>query len=159
MIKVQSEDFNIAVEIDELQQSAETGAIVSFTGLVRAGTGDQEITSMVLEHYPGMTERELTRIEALARSRWQLLDCLIIHRHGELFPGDNIVLVVTVSKHRNDAFQAASFLMDYLKTSAPFWKKEIGAHNEGSWVKSKQGDRDATKAWQNAEGDEKTSSD
>ena len=155
MIKVQSEDFDIAVEIDELKQSMEIGAIVSFTGLVRAGTGDQEITSMVLEHYPGMTERELLRIEALARSRWQLLDCLIIHRFGELFPGDNIVLVITISKHRSDAFEAASFLMDFLKTSVPFWKKEISAHNDGNWVKAKQGDRNATKAWQNAEGNEK----
>jgi len=147
MIKVQSEDFDLTVEVDKLKQNRDIGAIVSFTGIVRGGAGDQKITSMVLEHYPGMTERELSRIEARARERWQLLDCLIIHRHGELFPGDNIVLVVTISKHRQDAFQAASYLMDFLKTSAPFWKKEKSANQEESWVKAKKVDDDATQAW------------
>ncbi len=148
MIKVQADDFNIANEIDELKQNhQDLGAIVSFTGVVRGGSGDQKITSMVLEHYPGMTERELAAIETKARARWHLIDCLIIHRYGILVPGDNIVMVVTISKHRNDAFQAASFLMDFLKTNAPFWKKELNAEAQGSWVKEKQEDREATKSW------------
>ena len=152
MIKVQVDDFNIANEIDELKQNhQDLGAIVSFTGVVRGGAGDQKITSMVLEHYPGMTERELAVIENKARARWQLIDCLVIHRYGTLVPGDNIVLVVTISKHRNDAFQAASFLMDYLKTSAPFWKKELNAKQQGNWVKAKKEDREATKSWQNTD--------
>ena len=152
MIKVQTDDFNIASEIEELKQNhPDLGAIVSFTGVVRGGSDDQKITSMVLEHYPGMTERELATIESKARARWQLIDCLIIHRYGTLVPRDNIVLVVTISKHRNDAFQAASFLMDYLKTSAPFWKKELNAKEQGNWVKAKQEDREATQSWQNAD--------
>ncbi|MCP4934630.1 MAG: molybdenum cofactor biosynthesis protein MoaE [bacterium] len=156
MIKVQVDNFNIANEIDELKQiHQDLGAIVSFTGVVRGGSGDQKITSMVLEHYPGMTERELSAIETKARARWQLIDCLIIHRYGTLVPGDNIVLVVTISKHRNDAFQAASFLMDYLKTSAPFWKKELDAEELGNWVKAKQEDQEATKSWQNTAEHEK----
>ena len=89
---------------------------------------------MTLEHYPGMTERELSRIEAEARDRWPLSACTIIHRHGRLMPGDNIVLVVTASPHRRAAFEAAEFLMDYLKTSAPFWKKEQPLQGEGQWV-------------------------
>ncbi len=147
MIKVQKEDFDISAEITALAKNeADTGAIVSFTGLVRGGVGDEEITSMVLEHYSGMTERELERIEKEARNRWNLIDCLIIHRYGELFPGDNIVLVVTLSSHRKDAFEAASFLMDYLKTSAPFWKKEISPR-KSRWVASKDTDIEATKTW------------
>ena len=147
MIRVQTEDFNLGLEIGQLSKShPNLGAIVSFTGTVRAGTGSQQITSMILEHYPGMTERELERIETKARARWNLLDCLIIHRHGELFPGDNIVLVLTLSSHRLDAFQAAEFLMDYLKTSAPFWKKEIAA-GKASWVDARPEDMNASKAW------------
>ncbi len=157
MIKVQAEDFNIALEINELKRHhQDLGAIVSFTGVVRSGSGDQEITSMVLEHYPGMTQRELAAIEEKARQRWQLIDCLIIHRYGTLVPGDNIVLVVTISKHRNEAFQAASFLMDYLKTSAPFWKKELNAKAQGNWVKAKQQDHKATSAWQNGDDQKKS---
>ncbi len=156
MIKVQTADFDIANAIDELKQNhQDLGAIVSFTGVVRGGRGDQKITSMVLEHYPGMTERELAAIETKARARWQLIDCLIIHRHGTLVPGDNIVLVVTISKHRDDAFQAASFLMDYLKTSAPFWKKELNTQEQGNWVKAKQEDLEATISWQNTDKHEK----
>lgn len=147
MIKVQCEDFNLTTEIAEMKKSrADLGAIVSFTGTVREGVGEQKITSMTLEHYPGMTERELVRIEGEARHRWDLIDCLIIHRYGKLLPGDNIVLVVTLSSHRKDAFQAAEFLMDYLKTSAPFWKKEIAA-GDAHWVKAKQDDVQATQNW------------
>ena len=147
MIKVQNEDFNLATEISELcGNQNDIGAIVNFIGVVREGTGSKKITSMTLEHYPGMTERELERIEREARTRWDLIDCLVIHRYGELFPGDNIVLVVTLSSHRTDAFQAAEFLMDYLKTSAPFWKKEV-TNGDESWVEAKQSDAEATKAW------------
>jgi molybdopterin synthase catalytic subunit len=153
MIKVQARDFNLTAEIRELKQNrSDIGAIVSFTGTVREGAGEEKIISMILEHYPGMTEQELERIEREARNRWKLLDCLIIHRYGELKPGDNIVLVITLSRHRKDAFQAAEFLMDYLKTSAPFWKKEISA-NETGWVRAKEEDTEATKAW--FESDEK----
>jgi molybdopterin synthase catalytic subunit len=102
---------------------------------------------MTLEHYPGMTEAELERIEAEARERWPLSDCLVVHRHGRLEPGDNIVLVITASTHRQAAFDAASFLMDYLKTSAPFWKKEERAGGEGGWVEEKTSDNAARERW------------
>ncbi len=147
MIKVQSKDFCLADEIDELRGTqSDIGAIVNFIGVVREGAGDKKISSLILEHYPGMTERELERIEQEAHARWDLMGSLIIHRYGELVPGDNIVLVITASRHRTDAFQAAAFLMDYLKTSAPFWKKEIIA-GQASWVEAKQSDEKATRAW------------
>ena len=153
MIKVQSEDFDISEETRKLCKGrVDIGAIVSFTGVVRqakknVGNDSRKLLSMRLEHYPGMTERELARIEQEARCRWDLQDCLIIHRHGELAPGDNIVLVITLSRHRRDAFAAASFLMDYLKTSAPFWKKEKFT-DRSDWVKAKEKDLQASKAWQ-----------
>ncbi len=160
MIKVQIEDFDISNEINGLRNNRlDVGAIVSFTGTVRqdkieTNINDRILLSMLLEHYPGMTERELTRIENEALDRWDLQECLIIHRYGELLPGDNIVLVITMSRHRKDAFEAASFLMDYLKTSAPFWKKEKYSsqkEKQAHWVEAKEKDMDATKAWHKKE--------
>jgi molybdopterin synthase catalytic subunit len=106
---------------------------------------------MTLEHYPGMTEGELARVEAEAASRWPLQASLIVHRYGALKPGDNIVLVVTASAHREAAFAAAEFLMDYLKTSAPFWKKELGADGKECWVEARQSDDAAAGRWDKAD--------
>lgn len=147
MIRVQVQDFDIGAEIAGLTKGrTDIGAVVTFTGLVRDVTGGASVASMELEHYPGMTERELARIEAEARSRWRLQASLIIHRVGKLSPGDNIVLVVTASAHREDAFEAAEFLMDYLKTRAPFWKREAGPEGD-RWVEARASDDDAAKRW------------
>jgi molybdopterin synthase catalytic subunit len=148
MIRVQSEDFDAGKEIAAMAKSAgDVGAVVSFTGIVRRGEGAARIRAMTLEHYPGMTERELERIGGEARERWRLSGCLIVHRYGRLAPGDNIVLVVTASSHRQAAFEAASFLMDYLKTSAPFWKKEELAGGDSAWVEAKSEDDRAAERW------------
>ena len=148
MIRVQAEDFDCGAEIGALTAGRDDiGAVVSFTGLVRRGEGAAAIRAMTLEHYPGMTEKELERIEAEARSRWPLSACTIVHRYGRLVPGDNIVLVVTASRHRQAAFEAAEFLMDYLKTSAPFWKKEELQEGEGNWVNAKSDDDAAAQRW------------
>ncbi len=146
-VRVQTEDFDPGAEIRALTRAGgDAGAVVSFTGIVRAGEGERAISSMTLEHYPGMTEAELERIEAEARRRWPLNGSVIVHRYGKLAPGDNIVLVVTASAHRQAAFEAASFLMDYLKTSAPFWKKEERAGG-GAWVEDKASDEEAAQRW------------
>ena len=145
-ISVQSEDFNIGDEIAALKNdNNNVGAIVTFTGTVRDLGGSLE--AMTLEHYPGMTEKELERIAGVAEDRWPLLGCRVIHRFGTLKPGDNIVLVVTLSAHRDAAFKAADFLMDFLKSNAPFWKKEQTAEDE-SWVASKQSDVSALNKWE-----------
>ncbi|MEG6510166.1 molybdenum cofactor biosynthesis protein MoaE [Methyloligella sp. 2.7D] len=147
MIRVQSEDFDIGAEIEALRKGrSDIGAIVSFTGTVREGDGPDALESMTLEHYPGMTEKELARIEAEAHERWPLQASLIVHRYGTLKPGDNIVLVVTASSHRHAAFEAASFLMDYLKSSAPFWKQEKGKQGP-RWVASRDSDDAAKARW------------
>ena len=136
MNRVQTEDFDVSTEIKNLVGTrTDIGAVVTFSGLVRDVT-------LTLEHYAGMTERELTKIEAEANARWSLQGISIIHRVGTLAPSDNIVLVVTASKHRKDAFEAAEFLMDYLKTRAPFWKRE-----GDTWVKAKSSDDDAAERW------------
>lgn len=136
MIRVQTHDFDIGAEIAALTRGrTDIGAVVTFSGLVRDVT-------LELEHYPGMTERELARIEDEAHRRWQLQASLIVHRVGPLAPGDNIVLVVTASAHRGDAFAAAEFLMDYLKTRAPFWKRE-----GERWVDAKASDDEAARRW------------
>lgn len=146
-ISVQAEDFDIAREIEALTAcDRDIGAVVSFTGLVREMTGAGAIRTMELEHYPGMTERALEGIEAEARGRWPLQGVRIIHRHGPLAPGDRIVLVLTASRHRQAAFEAAEFLMDYLKTRAPFWKKEAGPSG-ASWVDAREADDAATARW------------
>jgi molybdopterin synthase catalytic subunit len=145
MIRVQQEDFDIGAEIVGLQAGrTDIGAIVSFIGTVR----DQEgaVEEMTLEHYPGMTESELERIEAEACTRWPLQASLIVHRYGRLKPGDNIVLVVTASEHREAAFDAARFLMDYLKTSAPLWKRETGPGGS-RWVEAAARDDASAAGW------------
>jgi molybdopterin synthase catalytic subunit len=147
MIRVQAEDFDIGAEIAKLKSGRSgIGAIVAFVGTVRDQSGAVE--EMTLEHYPGMTETELQRIEAEACARWQLQGCLIVHRYGTLRPSDNIVLVLTASEHREAAFRAAESLMDYLKTSVPFWKRESGP--QGSrWVEASASDTAATTRWKN----------
>ncbi|MGH6866712.1 MAG: molybdenum cofactor biosynthesis protein MoaE [Methyloceanibacter sp.] len=145
MIRVQQADFDIGAEIERIKAGrTDLGAVVSFTGTVRDQAGDT--TELSLEHYPGMTERELERIEAEALARWPLQASLIVHRYGTLKPGDNIVLVVTASAHRDAAFEAAWFLMDYLKTSAPFWKSETGPVGS-KWVEAKAADESARTRW------------
>jgi molybdopterin synthase catalytic subunit len=145
VIRVQQENFDIGAEVAQLKGGrSDIGAIVTFTGTVRDRDGAVE--EMMLEHYPGMTERELARIEAEAHARWPLQASLIVHRYGALKPGDNIVLVVTASEHRDAAFDAAKFLMDYLKTSAPFWKRESGPGGS-HWVEAEASDADAAARW------------
>ncbi|HCX67808.1 molybdopterin synthase catalytic subunit MoaE [Parvibaculum sp.] len=146
MIRVQAEDFDIGTEVAALTKGrTDIGALVTFSGLVR-DANDGTVASMELEHYPGMTEKELARIEQEANERWPLQASLIIHRVGKLMPGDNIVLVVTASPHRQAAFEAASFLMDYLKTRAPFWKRE-DKNGEAHWVDARESDGDAAAKW------------
>ena len=145
MIRVQQEDFDIGAEIAQLAAGrSDIGAIVTFTGIVRDQQG--AVAEMTLEHYPGMTETELHRIEAEAHSRWPLQASLIVHRVGTLKPGDTIVLVVTASEHRDAAFDAAKFLMDYLKTSAPLWKRESG-RDGARWVAAEAKDDSAAARW------------
>ena len=126
MIRVQTDDFNPGVELEQLrsENNGQAGAMVSFTGLVRDLNEGDNITQLTLEHYPGMTEKALTKIEAQANEQWDLTATLIIHRVGPLQPNDNIVLVVAASMHRKQAFQACEYMIDTLKTNAPFWKKE-----------------------------------
>lgn len=148
MIRVQTDDFDIATEMDALTGGrADIGAIVTFTGRVRDLNAGDKVGMLELEHYPGMTEKELTRIEAEAHIRWNLQASCIIHRIGRLAPGDNIVLVITASPHRADAFEAATFLMDYLKTRAPFWKRE-GDGKTARWVDARNSDAEAAKRWE-----------
>jgi molybdopterin synthase catalytic subunit len=147
-VRVQREDFDLGAEVKRLTAGrTDVGAIVTFTGTVREDDGGRPIESMTLEHYPGMTEAELERVEAEARRRWPLQASLIVHRYGELRPGDNIVLVVTASAHRHAAFEAASFLMDYLKSKAPFWKKEVRRDGSGRWVDARESDEEALQRW------------
>lgn len=147
-VRVQKEDFDVGAEIRRLTaERTDIGAVVTFTGVVRGDANGQLISSMTLEHYPGMTEQELARVEDEAHSRWPLQASLIIHRVGELKPGDNIVLVITASAHRHAAFEAAAFLMDYLKTRAPFWKKETGLNGAGHWVDARESDEAALERW------------
>ena len=147
-VRVQHEDFDVAAEVRRLTAGdIDIGAVVTFIGTVRGGGKQTALASMTLEHYPGMTEAELERIEAEARARWPLAASLIVHRVGELKPGDNIVLVVTASRHRQAAFAAAEFLMDYLKTRAPFWKKETAADGSGAWVDARDSDDAALARW------------
>ena len=146
-VKVQREDFDVGAEVRRLTASrTDIGAVVTFTGVVRSDA-DRAAGGMTLEHYPGMTEAELERVEAEAGQRWPLLASLIVHRVGSLEPGDNIVLVVTASAHREAAFAAAEFLMDYLKTRAPFWKKERDGEGSERWVEARASDDRAADRW------------
>lgn len=147
MIRVQREDFDIGAEIAALTGGNRAiGGVASFIGLVRDMAGDAEIGAMTLEHYPGMTEKALAKIEAEAQERWPLQASLIIHRYGRLEPGDRIVLVVTASAHRQAAFESAMFLMDYLKTQAPFWKLEETG-DSAQWVDARESDDQALDRW------------
>ncbi|TAK48321.1 MAG: molybdenum cofactor biosynthesis protein MoaE [Xanthobacteraceae bacterium] len=146
-IRLQSADFDAAAEARLLTQGrADIGAVVSFTGICRGGAGADAIAAMTLEHYPGMAEAEIARHAEEALARWPLMGLTIIHRYGRLVPGDNIVLVVTASAHRTAAFEAAEFLMDYLKTQAPFWKREERAGGP-SWVAAHADDDAAAARW------------
>ncbi len=144
-VRVQTEDFDVGAESRALQADA-VGAIALFVGTVRGLSSDNGVTAMTLEHYPGMTEAELERIEAEARARWPLEDVTIIHRVGRLEAGDQIVLVGAASPHRQAAFDAAQFIMDFLKTDAPFWKAEERG-DETSWVDARESDDAARKRW------------
>ena len=144
-VRVQTEDFDVGAESRALQADA-VGAIALFVGTVRGMNSDNGVTAMTLEHYPGMTEDELERIEAEARARWSLEDVTIIHRIGRLEAGDQIVLVGAASPHRQAAFDAAQFIMDFLKTDAPFWKAEERG-TETSWVDARESDDAARKRW------------
>jgi molybdopterin synthase catalytic subunit len=146
-VRVQTEDFDIAREIAALRAAnPRVGAVASFIGTVRDVNDGSAVAKLTLEHYPGMTEKALEEIVAEARSRWRVIDVTVIHRVGELQPLDQIVLVVVVGEHRGDAFAACEFLMDYLKTRAPFWKKEQTP--EGSrWVDARGSDDAAAQRW------------
>lgn len=145
-ISVQQEIFNVGDEYQWLSQCDEDGAVVTFTGKVRNHNLGDSVKTLTLEHYPGMTEKMLQVIADEARQRWSLQRISIIHRVGELYPGDEIVFVGVTSSHRSTAFTAAEFIMDYLKTKAPFWKKESLAKGE-RWVETKKSDEDAANRW------------
>jgi molybdopterin synthase catalytic subunit len=153
MIRVQREDFDVGRELDRITAGKHgIGGMVSFIGLVRDFVGKERdkgaaVHAMTLEHYPAMTERQLTDIEAEARSRWPLEDSLIIHRYGELMPGDRIVLVATAAAHREDAFAACQFLIDWLKTKAPFWKLEDTPEG-AKWVAADARDDTLAARWE-----------
>lgn len=146
-IRIQAEPFDAAAETAALTQGrADIGAVVAFTGLCRDEGGRLE--ALELEHYPGMAEAEIGRIAAQAQSHWPLLGLTILHRFGRIRPGEEIVLVLTASAHRQAAFEAASFLMDYLKTQAPFWKREhLKDGTAGAWIDAKEADDRATDRW------------
>lgn len=150
IVRVQQSDFDIAAEIGNVGRAQrDIGAIVSFTGICRDEDGRLE--ALELEHYPEMAERELRRIADEAQTRWPLSAIAVIHRYGRIAAGENIVLVVTGSSHREAAFAAASFIMDFLKTRAPFWKKELPRGSAtGEWVVAREEDSEATGRWENA---------
>ena len=147
-VRLQREDFDIAAEIAALTRGrTDIGAVATFTGICRADNEGQRIEAMTLEHYPGMAEAEIARHVVEAETRWPLLGVTVIHRHGRLLPGENVVLVIATSSHREAAFAAAEFLMDYLKTRAPFWKKEERAGGT-DWVAARQIDDAAAERWE-----------
>ena len=146
-ICIQEADFDVAREIATLTKGrTDIGAVVSFSGICRGSENDEAIAALTLEHYPGMAEAEITRHADTALSRWPLTGLTVIHRVGRITPGENIVLVVTASAHRQAAFEAAEFLMDYLKANAPFWKREESAGGT-NWVEARHHDDDAAARW------------
>ena len=146
-VRVQTEDFDTGRELDALTRGrTDVGALASFTGLVRDANDGTRVSAMTLEHYPGMTQKALEDICAQAHSRWDLIDTLVIHRVGALQPGDRIVLVGVTSAHRGDAFTACEFIMDYLKTRAPFWKQVESVRGK-TWVDAKQTDDALADRW------------
>ena len=147
-VSVEEKDFDISAEINALTLgNTGIGAVATFIGKVRGEAHGNKLQSMTLEHYPGMTEAELSDIEQEAVMRFHLSASRIVHRIGPLQPGENIVLVITCAAHRSDAFAACEFLMDYLKTRAPFWKKETGVTGEGRWVDARECDEAALTRW------------
>ncbi|NEX75459.1 molybdopterin synthase catalytic subunit MoaE [Aeromonas rivipollensis] len=146
-ILVQQADFSLGEEYERLAARHDSGAIVTFVGKVRDFNQGEEVKGLSLEHYPGMTEKALTDIVTEARGRWPLQECTLIHRIGDLLLGDQIVLVAVSSAHRDAAFEACHFIMDFLKTRAPFWKKELTAEGVQRWVEAKQSDDAAAARW------------
>ncbi len=147
-VRIQSEPFALEVESNRLiAQSGDAGALVLFQGMVREFDQAVALEKMELEHFPGLTEREITRIIELASQKWAIAGCSVIHRVGELRGDEAIVLLMVTAKHRLDAFLAAQFIMDYLKTEAPFWKKEHLKNGESHWVEAKQSDQDLLTRW------------
>lgn len=145
-ISVQQEPFDIGQITNDFSKGhSHMGAVVTFTGIVRESDTD-DLNAMEIEHYPGMTEKAISKIATEAKSRWSLGDVLVIHRFGRLEPGDQIMMVATAARHRKDAFDAAEYLMDYLKSRAPFWKKEI-TRDGTAWVDAKSEDEDALSRW------------
>lgn len=147
LIRIQREDFDPQAEAEALTRGrTDVGAVVTFTGLCRDEGG--VLAALELEHYPGMAEEELARIAEQARSRWPVLGLVVLHRYGKIAPGERIVMVAVSAHHRSEAFCAAEFLMDYLKTSAPFWKRQhLGDGTSGGWVEAKASDDEATERW------------
>ena len=147
-VRIQTEDFDAGAEIAALRRGKPgVGAVASFVGVCRDANDGAAVTRMTLEHYPGMTEKAIGRIIAEAKQRWRVIDALVVHRVGELKPTDQIVLVVVVGEHRGEAFAACEFIMDYLKTRAPFWKKEETP--EGArWVEARVSDDEAARRWE-----------
>ena len=153
-IRLQREEFDAATEASALTRGrTDIGALVTFTGICRGAESGEPIAALTLEHYPGMAEAEIARHVEEAKARWPLLGVTVIHRHGRIAPGENIVLVVTASSHREAAFAAAEFLMDYLKTQAPFWKQVEGAGGK-TWVEAKNTDDAAAARWKKPAGRE-----
>ncbi|MCD1626229.1 MAG: molybdenum cofactor biosynthesis protein MoaE [Paracoccaceae bacterium] len=145
-IVVQEQPFDLGAEVSAFAAGRhDLGAVVTFTGVVRDDPA-KPLAQMMIEHYPGMTEKALEKIATEAQARWPLGDVLVIHRFGVLHPGEQIMMVATAARHRKDAFEAAEYLMDYLKSRAPFWKMEKGAAGEG-WVAARSADEDALKRW------------
>jgi molybdopterin synthase catalytic subunit len=138
-ISVQREDFDLGAEVKGISGNSKVGAVASFVGIVRE-------VAMTLEHYPGMTENSIRKIAEEAMARWKVMDCTVIHRYGDLKPNDQIVMVAVASAHRRDAFAACEFIMDYLKTQAPFWKKEHTPEGP-RWVEARASDDDAAERW------------
>jgi len=148
MIRVQKDDFDPGRELERLTADNHAiGGVCSFVGMVRDFAGDEKISAMTLEHYPAMAQKQLEDIEAQAQARWPLDATLIVHRYGRLLPGERIVFVAAASAHREAAFQACHFLIDWLKTKAPFWKHENAASGD-HWVAAKSRDETATKRWE-----------
>lgn len=148
VILVQREDFSLAAEYERLAARRDSGAIVTFVGKVRDFNQGEQVAGLSLEHYPGMTEKALAAIVREAEVRWPLQACTLIHRVGDLLLGDQIVLVAVSSAHREAAFAACHFIMDYLKTRAPFWKRELSHDGRRYWVEAKESDNEAAARWQ-----------
>lgn len=150
-VRVQHEDFDTGIELHRLRTAnKQIGAVVSFVGQVRDMNVGEDVAQLALEHYSGMTEKALEAIVTQAKNRWDVADILVIHRVGTLKPLDQIVLVAASSAHRGEAFKACEFVMDYLKTEAPFWKKELLQSGESRWVDAKESDDQARDRWQKA---------